>query len=424
MNNLKNIVDMTVEPGIPSPLKRSTWNAYFGGQLTFGPNATQRLAAVIQKRSAKRIFLITDSVLEEAGLVRQVRKAIDQTSAELQVCTDGEVEPTTTTVDEVAAKARSFQPDLVVALGGGSNMDLAKACCALLTNETQSESLMSFDQVANPMHPLVCLPTTAGTGSEISHAAVLTNVGKNRKEAILSNHIRPHAAIVDPYMTISCPPKVTAESGMDALTHAIEALVASNFFQFDELPNGYLPFEGNNPFGDVFAEQAIGLIGLHLKTAVDEPENLTARTGMSLAATFAGFAFSNCGVAMCHALEYPIGGTAKECSHGAGNGIVLPAMMRFVRNNRPGKLARIGRLLDPTKATHSTPDDEAADIAIETVEQIRAAIGLPERLRDVGIVEEQLPGMAQYAFAVQLLINLTPGSPTLDDTLSILKASW
>ena len=401
-------------------LKRTSWNFYSGSQLTYGPNAVLALGGMIQRHEYRRVLLITDPVLDEVGAVRQVRKAIQPTSAELHVCSDGAVEPTTDLVEQTANLARDFEPDLIVALGGGSNMDLAKACSALLHSDCTAESLLGPDNVVGPITPLACLPTTAGTGSEVSHSAVLKNSATDKKAAILSQAIRPKFALVDPYMTISCPAQVTAESGIDALTHAIEACLATNFFQFTESIDSTLPYEGNNPLGDLYAEKAIQLIAQHLQTAVEEPEDLTARSGMSLAATLAGAAFSNCGVGLCHALEYPLGSISPQCSHGAGNGIVLPEVLRYLAEHRPAKVARIAACLHDDFAR--LPAVEAADAAVEFICDLRQAINIPARLSDVGIEESQLPELVETAFSLQRLIDLTPGPPTPADGLKILRA--
>src|SRR5439155_17887948 len=182
--------------------------------------------------------------------------------------------------------------------------------------------------IPGPILPVVCVPTTAGTGSEVSGAAALTDTDNAVKVGCLSNYLRPRAAVVDPLLTVSCPPKVTADSGIDALTHAIEGYTAVDFAAFP-LPAGERSvYQGRHPLGDVCAEQAIRLIGRHLRRAVHHGDDLDAREGMALGATIAGLSFSNVGVALVHALEYPVGGVT-NCSHGEGNGLLLPYVMRF-----------------------------------------------------------------------------------------------
>src|SRR6185369_5955787 len=186
-------------------------------------------------------------------------------------------------------------------------------------------------------------PTTAGTGSEVSHAAVLTDKANHIKVSTLSQFLRPALAVVDPALTDGCPKQITADSGIDALTHAIEAYTAVDFDQLNE-PDGLpVAYEGRHPLGDCLAEKAIALIGQHLVAAVQDGTNKAARDGMALAATLAGLAFSNCGVAVVHALEYPIGG-AVHVSHGAGNGLLLPFVMRYNLPVRKPVFAKIAVL--------------------------------------------------------------------------------
>src|SRR5207247_201069 len=183
------------------------------------------------------------------------------------------------------------------------------------------------DRIPGPTLPVVCVPTTAGTGSEVSGAAALTDTDNAVKVSCLSPFLRPDAAVVDPLLTVSCPPKVTADSGIDALTHAIEAYTACDNDAFP-LPSGEKSvYQGKNPMADAMAEKAIRLVGRFLKRAVKDGNDLEARDGMALAATLAGLAFSNAGVALVHAMEYPVGG-AVHVSHGAGNGLLLPFVMR------------------------------------------------------------------------------------------------
>ncbi|HMC11693.1 MAG TPA: iron-containing alcohol dehydrogenase, partial [Pirellulaceae bacterium] len=278
-----------------------------------------------------------------------------------------------------------------------------------------------FDNVPGPVLPLVCLPTTAGTGSEVSHAAVLTDTANHIKVSTLSQFLRPALAVVDPALTDGCPRQVTADSGIDALTHAIEAYTAIDFDQLDA-PDGIpVAYEGRFPLGECLAEKAILLIGQHLVTAVQDGANQAARDGMALAATIAGLAFSNCAVALVHALEYPLGG-AVHVSHGAGNGLLLPFVMRYNLPVRKAAFAKIAALLGEDVVGLS--QDAAAERAIAAVERIRARIGIPERLRELGVKHDQLPGFAEKAFAIKRLMGTNPRQPTQAELLKILEDAY
>ncbi|HEY7159045.1 MAG TPA: iron-containing alcohol dehydrogenase, partial [Gemmataceae bacterium] len=307
---------------------RTTWTFHSAGELIFGRHATRQLGEVAVRLGARRILLVTDSVLVKAGVVESVHVPLSESGVVVEVFSGGEPEPSTRAVGEAIDVGRAFRPDAVLGLGGGSNMDLAKITAVILTHGGKPLDYAGDDKVPGPVMPLLCLPTTAGTGSEVSAASVLTDTEQKIKVGVLSNYLRPRVALVDPLLSVSCPPKVTADSGIDALTHAIEAYTAVDNAHFP-LPLGERTvYQGRHPFGDVFAEKAIALIGKYLRRAVAHGNDLDAREGMSLAATLAGLAFSNVGVAVVHALEYPVGG-ATHCSHGAGNGLLLPFVMRY-----------------------------------------------------------------------------------------------
>jgi alcohol dehydrogenase class IV len=400
---------------------RTTWTFHSAGQLIFGRYATQQLGDVAARLNARRILLVTDPVLVKAGLVESVHVPLSEAGVVVEVFSGGEPEPSTRAADAAIALGREFRPDAVVGLGGGSNMDLAKITAAVLANGGRPLDYVGDDKIPGPILPLICLPTTAGTGSEVSAATVLTDTEQKIKVGVLSNYLRPRVALVDPLLTVSCPPKVTADSGIDALTHAIEAYTAVDNAQFP-LPQGERTvYQGRHPFGDLFAEKAIALIGKYLRRAVAHGNDLDAREGMALAATMAGLSFSNVGVAAVHALEYPVGG-ATHCSHGAGNGLLLPFVMRFNMRARRPQMASIARLLGADVEGKNDPD--AAEAAITAVEQLRKDIGIPLRLRDLGVTEAQLRPFAEKAFGIKRILRVNPRPVTVDDLEGILRAAY
>ena len=400
---------------------RKTWNFLTAGQLTFGPGAVSQLGEIAARRRLKRILVITDKILQSLGLVERVVTPLQQAGILCQVFDGGEPEPSITAALRATECAQQFHPDALLGLGGGSNMDLTKLAAVLLTHAGKPADYFGFDRVPGPVLPLICVPTTAGTGSEVSHAAVLTDSENKIKVSTLSNYLRPAVAVVDPELTYECPQKVTADSGIDALTHAIEAYTATNSEQLNYSPDTICGYEGRYLLGSGLAEQAIELIGKNLVTVVNEPGNRTARNAMSLAATLAGMAFSNCGVALVHALEYPMGG-ALHCSHGAGNGLLLPHVMRFNLPTRVAELARIATLLGEDVSNRSP--EIAAQSAIAAVDRIRAQIGVPARIRDIGGREDQLPDFADKAFQIKRLRTVNPRAASREDLLEILRAAF
>ena len=400
---------------------RSVWQFHTSAQLVFGWGAVSRLPALMQREQFVRAFVVTDRVLAQNGILDTVRLPLTHAGIAVEVFDGGEPEPSVDLAQKVLEHAREYQPDVIIGLGGGSNMDLAKVAAAALSHGGSPRDYFGWDRVPGPVVPLICVPTTAGTGSEVSHAAVLNDSENAIKVSTLSNYLRPRIALVDPQLTVSCPAKVTADSGIDALTHAIEACTAADFEKL-EIPEGETcAYEGRTPLGECLAEKAVLLIGQHLQKAVEEPGNRAAREGMSLAATLAGMAFSNCAVAVVHALEYPMGGEL-HVSHGAGNGLLLPFVMRFNLPERVATFARIATLLG--EDTVGKSETAAAELAISAVEKLKRAIGIPERIRDIGGREEQLRGFASKAFAIKRLMMVNPRQPSESDLLAILRAAY
>jgi alcohol dehydrogenase class IV len=399
---------------------RETWTFHSAGQLLFGRNAIRQLGEVAGRLGAKRVLLVTDPVLTKNGLAERVGAPLREGGVAVEVFSGGEPEPSMRAAESCIAAARQFQPDALLGLGGGSNMDLAKITATILAHGGGPREYVGDDKIPGPVHPLICAPTTAGTGSEVSAAAVLTDTDSKMKVGVLSNYLRPRVAVVDPLLTVSCPPNVTADSGIDALTHAVEAYTAVDNAAFP-LPAGERTvYQGRHPVGDTLAEKAIALIGAHLRRAVADGNDLEARDGMALGATLAGLAFSNVGVAVVHALEYPVGG-AVHCAHGRGNGLLLPYVMRFNLPARTKELAAIARLLGEDVAGL---DERAAERAVAAVERLRNDIGIPGRLRDLGVRGDQLRPFAERAFGIKRILRVNPRPVTIEDLEGILRSAY
>jgi alcohol dehydrogenase len=401
-----------------------TWSFSSAGALFFGRHAVRHhLRDACERLRAKRAFVVTDAILVKAGLLAQTSEPLAAAGVTLEAFDKVTPEPGVELVRAAVAAARAFDPDVVIGLGGGSNMDTAKLVSMILAHGADPLDYTGDCRVPGPVKPLICIPTTAGTGSEVSAAAVFTDTANHIKVSCLSPFLRPAFAVVDPLFTVSCPAKVTADSGIDALTHAIEAFTAVDNDAFP-LPSGEKTvYQGKNPLADVMAREAIRLVGQFLRRAVKDGSDLEARDGMALAATLGGLAFSNAGVALVHAMEYPVGG-AVHVSHGAGNGLLLPFVMRYNLEKRVAAFAQIARLLDPGLETTWT-DDALTTFAVQEVEQLRKDIGIPTRLRDIGVKEEMLPGFAAKAFAIKRLMRVNPRMPqSEDEILAIYRAAF
>jgi alcohol dehydrogenase class IV len=400
---------------------RTTWTFHSAGSLVFGRHSVRQLGDIAGRLPARRMFVVTDTVLTRAGILDAVAQPLREADVTVDVWDGGKAEAPLKLVAECTAAARRFQPDAILGLGGGSNMDVAKMTAVTLAHNGDTRDYLGDDRIPGPIVPLVCVPTTAGTGSEVSGAAAFTDTDNAVKTGCLSNYLRPRVAVVDPLLTVSCPPKVTADSGIDALTHAIEAYTAVDNADFPLPPGERSVYQGRHPVGDVFAEKAIRLVGAHLRRAVHHGDDLEAREGMALAATLAGLAFSNVGVALVHALEYPVGG-ATNCSHGAGNGLLLPYVMRYNLRYRKPEFARIAEFLGEELPDLS--EDAAAERAVTAVERLRADIGIPARLREFGAKETDLPDFAAKAFAIKRILRVNPRTVTVEDCETIYRAAW
>ncbi|HYH69551.1 MAG TPA: iron-containing alcohol dehydrogenase, partial [Urbifossiella sp.] len=353
-------------------------------------------------------FVVADPTLQKIGTLARAVKPLLDAGMPVDTFLVEKPEPSVEIVRAAVQQARPVAPAVIVGLGGGSNMDAAKLVALVLAHGGDPLDYTGDCRVPGPVLPVIGVPTTAGTGSEVSAAAVFTDTARQIKVSCLSPFLRPDVAVVDPLLSASCPPKVTADSGIDALTHAIEAFTAIDNDRFP-LPSGEKTvYQGKNPMADVMAKEAITLVGKFLRRAVANGDDLEARDGMALAGTLGGLAFSNAGVALVHAMEYPVGG-AVHVSHGAGNGLLLPFVMEFNRPAAVRTLARLPALLGAPDDVES--DEDAAVRAVAMVAKLRADIGIPTRLRDLRVTEAMLRGFAEKAYAIKRLMRVNPRMP-------------
>ena len=386
------------------------WSFTAGGPLVFGRGSVARLGPLLRKRhDPKRVLLVTDETLVAAGLVTPVLDSLALADIAATLFTGGQPEPPASVVRAAAAEAGDF--DAVVGVGGGSNLDVAKLAALLLTHGGDLADYAGENRVPGPVLPIACVPTTAGTGSEVSPAAVFTDTKAGMKVSCLSDFLCPDLALVDPTLTDGCPPQVTADSGIDALAHAIEALCATPCAEFDARPGGESIYQGANPMARLFALECIRLVGRYLTRAVNTPGDTEARDNMARAATLGGLAFSSAGVALCHALEYPVG-AAVHVSHGAGNGLLLPHVMRFQAESCRAEHAEIANALGATDAPNA-------------VAELARNVSIPAKLADLGVTRAMLPGFADKSFALKRLLRTTRRPVTsAEELLAVYEAAF
>ena len=383
------------------------------GRIFFGWGAASVLRDVARE-FGPRVLVCTDQNMVKAGVLETVLAQLNEGKAEVKVFDGGQPEVDRQTIERAAAFAGSFSPDVVVGLGGGSNLDLSKAVAILLKYAGPLPSYYGENNVPGPIVPLVAVPTTAGTGSEVSPVAVVADPERAMKIGIASRTLIPKWAVVDPALTISCPASVTAHSGMDALAHAVESFCA----KVRTYCSPQAIFVGKNSMSDVLAKQAVTLIAKSLAVAVAQPSDRTAREEMALASLLAGMAFSAAGTAAVHALQYPVG-EATHTPHGLGNAVLLPTVMRNITASRAEEMAFIARSLHP--GLGSMPDAEAAGHAARLVEELGAKVGIPKGLRALGVTPDQLPQLAQMAFTVRRLLDNSPVAFDESDLLRLLQ---
>ena len=400
---------------------RGEWRFHTAGEVIFGRGTVRRTGEAVCRLGARRALLVTDAGLVAAGLHQAVEQSLVDAGVTVDRFEGGRAKPTLEAVTACVAAGQDSKYDALVALGGGSNIDLAKAAAVVLRYGGPVETYFGENRVPGPILPLVAVSTTAGTGSEVSGASVLADPAHNRRGSILSNYLRPQVAIYDPLLTLSCPPRVTADAGIDALTHAVEAYMVVDYATEMGGEDPASPYQGRFPLTDLLAERAIALAGRYLRRAVYQGGDLEAREGMHLASLLAGMAFSNAGLTAVHALEYPVG-VATGCSHGTGNGLLLPFVMAYNMPACPQQLAIVARLLGEEISGLSAWT--AAELAVEAVQHLKEEIGIPLKLQDLGVQEADLRPLAEATAQITRLIRANPRPLEVDSLEEILRYAW
>lgn len=407
---------MTQSVSVPRSASNRHWGFSTAGRVFFGWGVLDELRNVGQELG-KRALICTDRNIIKSGIAERVESLLKEGGAEVLVFPEGRPEIDIKTISDAVEAARQFKPDVIVGVGGGSNMDLGKCAAILLRYPGPLQTYYGENAVPGPVVNLIGIPTTSGTGSEVSPVAVVADPDRFMKVGIASRLITPKWALVDPSLTVSCPPHVTAHSGMDALSHAIESFCAR--IPADRSPRAI--FVGKNPISDSLAKQAIQLIARSLAKAVSEPGNKEAREDMALASLSAGMAFSNAGTAAVHALQYPVG-EATHTSHGLGNAVLMPAVLQAILKSRIPELAFIARALD--SSLNQAGDEEAARQAPELVARLGDSVQIPRGLHAIGMKREQLNEMAELASGIKRLLDNSPVEFDQAALLNILEEAY
>ncbi len=409
-------------------IRRTTWNFVASNQLCFGPGSIGAVGGWINRHKFNRVLVVTDLRLEKNAATQMLQTAIDQSNAQSMINTGGSESPTIETAKDIADAASEFGADLLIGLGGGSNLDLAKTVSLFAANDEATTTQLFADINSTallripPSHqsiPTIAIPTTAGSGSEATDAAQIRTSAASLPKMILGEPLRPIAAFVDPQLALTCPEEVTAASGMTALASAIEAYLATNFFQFPEDLDSGLPFEGNHPLGDLYAERAISLIGPSFKSVAQDPDHLASRTSLGLGASLAGSAAANCGRSLTHALANAIRSQC-SCKYGQAMALVLPHVLRFWSDTRAKRIGKLAELLGIDGASKLSESD-AIDATIEFIEALSGALGLPRSAADLSNNNSTRSNIAENAMQLTAMIELSPKTVTQSDIEKILS---
>jgi alcohol dehydrogenase class IV len=374
--------------------------------IRFGNGLLADLGSMVAATGQKRVLLVTDPGMMATDIVGQALASLDDAGIESSVYSDVEADPPEAVVHAACDAARAADAGLVIGLGGGSSMDAAKLVALLVSGHQQLSEAYGVGNAVGPRLPLILVPTTAGTGSEVTPISIITT-GKSEKMGVVSPVILPDIALLDPGLTMSVPPHVTAATGIDAMVHAIEAYASAS--------------ANNNPISRQLALQALGLLGGAVERAVHDGSDRQARADMLLGAMLAGQAFANSPVAAVHALAYPIGGHFK-IPHGLSNALVLAHVLRFNAVVAPAPYAEMSPYVFP--ALGQMGPQEAAAAFAEEMAALAEQCGLEARLRDVGIPQDALDLLARDAMnQTRLLVN-NPRPVEQSDARAIYQAAW
>lgn len=386
-------------------------------QVLFGAGQRHGLGGVAASLGS-RAFVVTDArfgaTAEFDALLRLLERSGVSATSWTGALPDAPVEQ----VHECLQLARDSAPDLVIGMGGGSCLDLAKAVAVLLAHGGTPSDYYGEFRVPGPVLPLIALPTTAGTGSEVTPVAVLTDPERMSKVGISSPHIIPHTAVCDPELTYGSPPALTASAGADALSHVIEAFTAVRHAPTAEL-SAERVFVGKNELTDAYALLGVRLIAANFRRAWSAPDDEPARAAMMLAATAGGFALGTAGTAAAHAIQYPVGALT-HTPHGVGVGALLPYVMEFNRPTRVPELAAIARAMGASPAD----EESLADEAIDRVEALLGAVGIPRTLADLGLPEDKLRWTAEQSLSAARLVANNPRPLDVDALERIVRAAF
>ena len=376
--------------------------------IIFGKGVSTSSSDKIIDKLGDNIFLITDADLIKIGLNKSIINELSKSSS-VEVFDDVESDPSKKTLIKALDRAKTFKPTGILGFGGGSSMDIAKLVSLLIGTEQNIENIWGVGSAKGPRLPLVLIPTTAGTGSEVKPRSIITLEG-DQKKGVSSPIILPDLAVLDPELTLNLPRDITAATGIDAMVHAIEAYTSIN--------------QNNNPISKLLAIESLKLLGTSIETAVFDGHNIEARSNMLLGSMMAGQAFANSPVSAVHALAYPIGGIF-HIPHGLSNSLILPHVLKF--NSINPKACEQYAFLAPLifkDINLKTNNQIICNEFIERLENLSTLLKIPSKLRDIDIPKEACAKMAKESMKQTRLLVNNPREVTEEDAFNIYNAAW
>jgi alcohol dehydrogenase class IV len=373
-------------------------------RIVMGPGAIKTIGDEVKKRGIGKVLIVTDKGVIGAGLTGAVETSLTEAGIAYAIFDGVEPDPRYEIVADCVAMVEKEKAELLIGLGGGSPIDITKTTAIMVTNEGPISEYFGIDLIPNSGLPTIMVPTTAGTGSEVTPIAILSDEGEKLKKGVVSPYMYPSMAIVDAELTIGLPPHVTAATGMDALIHAVEAYTSINA----------------TGLTDMFNLRAIELIYNNLRVAYAKGDNIEARSAMMEGALLAGIGFANAGVTAVHAFAYPIGAEF-HIPHGVANTLMLPHVIRY---NVLGNLPKFAGLAKPFGIpTEGLDDLQIVDKVIAAIDRLADDIRVPRHLAEFGVKEKDVPMLAEGVMKVTRLLANNPRTLIFEDAKAIYTAA-
>jgi alcohol dehydrogenase len=371
-----------------------------------GPGSIHQIAQVCAQLQIKKPMIITDMGIVSCGLMAQCEKVFMAAELDYAVFNDVVADPDENIIKQAVDAAASHQCDGVIGYGGGSSMDTAKLVAVLLVSMQPLADLYGINNIKGSRLPLILIPTTAGTGSEVTPIAIVTT-GETTKAGIVASQLLPDVALLDANLTLDLPSHVTAATGIDAMVHAIEAFTSKN---------------KKNPYSDMLAKQALTLLANNIEDATFDGHNISARQNMLFGACLAGQAFANSPVAAVHALAYPLGGHF-HIPHGLSNALVLPHVLRFNSKESSELYSELAPYIS-SSIDLNTSSESISEAMIEYIQHLIERLKLPTKLHQLGIKKSQLPLLAKDALLQTRLLVNNPRILSYQDALHIYNQAY